>query len=219
MKRMHYIQSILIHWVIVLHIWVRGHETIQCPRQNSCHLADDILKLIFMYGRCFMLNQISLKFDPKDPINNKPALAQVTTWPSQYEDAVLPIFFIKIRRSQDGLIFVMGMPITRKDDLYVKTGPWCRTGNKQLFEPILVYVHLQLFNSLRGIALYIAHFHDDVIKWNHFPRCLPFVQGIHRSPVNSPHKGQWRGALVCSLFCAWINGWVNNRAYYDVTAL
>ena len=28
-----------------------------------------------------------------------------------------------------------------------------------------------------------------------FPRYLPFVRGIHRSPVNSPHKGQWRGAL------------------------
>ena len=23
-----------------------------------------------------------------------------------------------------------------------------------------------------------------------------FVRGIHRSPVNSPHKGQWRGALM-----------------------
>ena len=32
--------------------------------------------------------------------------------------------------------------------------------------------------------------HDDVIKWKHFPRSWPFVRGIHRSPVNSPHKGQ-----------------------------
>ena len=35
--------------------------------------------------------------------------------------------------------------------------------------------------------------HDDVIKWKHFPRYWPFRQRIHRSPVNSPHKGQWRG--------------------------
>ena len=41
-------------------------------------------------------------------------------------------------------------------------------------------------------------FHDDVIKWKHFPRYWPFVRGIHRSPVNSPHKGQWCGA---SMFC------------------
>ena len=32
----------------------------------------------------------------------------------------------------------------------------------------------------------------------------------HRSPVNSPHKGQWRRALVFSLICAWTNGWANN---------
>ena len=66
--------------------------------------------------------------------------------------------------------------------------------------------------------------HDDVIKWKHFPRYWPFVWGIHRSPVNSPHKGQWRGALIFSL----INGWANNReagdlrryrAHYDVTVM
>ena len=59
---------------------------------------------------------------------------------------------------------------------------------------------------------------------NIFPRYWPFVQGIHRSPVNSPQKGQWRGALMFSLICAWINGWINNleagdlkrhRAHYD----
>ena len=69
---------------------------------------------------------------------------------------------------------------------------------------------------------------DDAIKWKHFPRYWPFVRGIHRSPVNSPHKGQWRGALMFSLICAWINGWVNNggsgdlrrhRVHHDVTVM
>ena len=68
--------------------------------------------------------------------------------------------------------------------------------------------------------------HDDVIKWKHLPRYWPFMRGIHRSLVNSPHKGQWRGALMFSLICARINGWVNNgeagdlgrhRAHCDVT--
>ena len=48
--------------------------------------------------------------------------------------------------------------------------------------------------------------YHDVIKWKHFPRFWPFVRGIHGSPVNSPHKGQWRGALMFSLNSAWING-------------
>ena len=69
--------------------------------------------------------------------------------------------------------------------------------------------------------------HDDVIKWRHFPRYWPFVRGIHRSPVNSPQKGQWRGALMFFFICVWINGWVNNheagdlrrhRAHYDVSS-
>ena len=56
----------------------------------------------------------------------------------------------------------------------------------------------------------------------------PFVRGIHRSPENSPHKGQWRGALMFSLICVWINDWVNNReagdlrchrAHYDVIVM
>ena len=29
------------------------------------------------------------------------------------------------------------------------------------------------------------------------------------------HKGQWRGALMFSLICVWINGWVNNREAGD----
>ena len=68
--------------------------------------------------------------------------------------------------------------------------------------------------------------------WRHqmetFPRYWPFVWGIHRTPVNYPHKGQWRGALMLSLICAWINDWVNNReagdwrrhrAHYGVTVM
>ena len=43
-----------------------------------------------------------------------------------------------------------------------------------------------------------------------------------------PAKGQWHGALMFSLICAWINGWVNNReavdlrryrAHYDITVM
>ena len=69
---------------------------------------------------------------------------------------------------------------------------------------------------------------NDVINWKYFPRYWPFVRGIHRSPVNSPHKGQWRGTLMFSMICTWVNGWVNTgeagdlrryRAHYDVTVI
>ena len=82
---------------------------------------------------------------------------------------------------------------------------------------------------VRSVCIIFASiYHDDVIKWKHFPRNWPFVRGIHRSPVNSSHKGQWRGALMFSLICVWINDWVNNReagdlrrysAHYDVIVM
>ena len=66
----------------------------------------------------------------------------------------------------------------------------------------------QCLRALRVIWGYDDH--DDVIKWKQFPRSWPFVRGIHLSPVNSPHKGQWCGALVFSLICAWTSNWANN---------
>ena len=56
-------------------------------------------------------------------------------------------------------------------------------------------------HKIRTRCMYSLH--DDVIKWRHFPRYWPFVRGIHRSPVNSPHKGQWHRALMFSLICVW----------------
>ena len=73
-----------------------------------------------------------------------------------------------------------------------------------------------------------SYAYGDVIKWKHFRRHWPFVRGIHRSLVNFPHKGQWRGALMFSLICAWTNAWANNQgagdmrphcACYDVTVM
>ena len=49
-----------------------------------------------------------------------------------------------------------------------------------------------------------------------FSALRAFVRGIDRSPVYSPHKGQWHGALMFSLICAWINDWVNNREAGDL---
>ena len=75
---------------------------------------------------------------------------------------------------------------------------------------------VQLYHVIRVMSHLQPSVHDDVMKWKHFPRFWPFVRGIHRSPVNSHHKGQWRGALMCSLICAWINAWVNNREAGDL---
>ena len=89
---------------------------------------------------------------------------------------------------------------------------------------------LRAMQDIAGISKALSHshvtwnvcvlrlsFHDDVIKWKHFPRYWPFVRGIHRSPVPGEfHKGQWRAPLMFSLISVWINGWVNNRVAGDL---
>ena len=69
-----------------------------------------------------------------------------------------------------------------------------------------------------------------VIWWRHemetFSAYWQFMWGIHRSRMNTPHKGQWFGALMFYLICAWTNSRVNNwyasnsrlhPAHHDVT--
>ena len=88
--------------------------------------------------------------------------------------------------------------------------------------PILTPLIYPIHDHIIGVELQADNFkqsenvHEDVIKWKHLPRYCPCVWGIHRSPVNSPNKGQWRGALMLSLIWAWTNGWVNNRGAGDL---
>ena len=62
---------------------------------------------------------------------------------------------------------------------------------------------------------------DEVLSWwrhqmETFSALLAICAGNSPVPVNSPHKGQWRGALMFSSICAWISGWVNNREAGDL---
>ena len=138
----------------------------------------------------------------------------------------------------------MGISIPARRDLHVETGP-CPSVHRD--NVLNMFIALPYRSGHDGAAVMLPRFvikwlqnqltkrphlsdmnHDDIIKWKHFPRYWPFVRGIHRSPVNSPHKGQWRGALMFSLICVWINDWVNNhetgdlrryRAHYDVIVM
>ena len=83
------------------------------------------------------------------------------------------------------------------------------------------------YHDARVMSL-MENTHNGVNKWKCFPRWWFFVRGIHRWPVNSPHKGQWRGSLMFSLICARTNDWVTNRdagdlrrhrAHYDVIVM
>ena len=48
------------------------------PRQNERQFTDDIFKCISVNENVWIPIKISLKFDPKGPINNIPALVPIT---------------------------------------------------------------------------------------------------------------------------------------------
>ena len=47
---------------------------------NGRHFADDIFKCIFLNENVWIPIKISLKFVPKGPINNIPAMVQIMAW-------------------------------------------------------------------------------------------------------------------------------------------
>ena len=50
------------------------------PRQNGRHFPDDIFRCIFFNENVSISIMISLKFVPKGPVNNIPALIQIMAW-------------------------------------------------------------------------------------------------------------------------------------------
>ena len=50
------------------------------PRQNGRHFADDTFKCIFCNENVCIPIKISLKFVPKGPVSNIPALVQIMAW-------------------------------------------------------------------------------------------------------------------------------------------
>ena len=92
-------------------------------------------------------------------------------------------------------------------------GPQCVKGNACIYKNIVgISQHGQSVET--KLPTNDADLNAYMPWWRHqmetFPCYWPFVWGIHRWPVNSPHKGQWRGALIFYLICVWTNVWVNN---------
>ena len=109
-------------------------------------------------------------------------------------------------------------------DILIQWCSWNICGsNIFLFRAILIS------NLVQFMVRELIISHDDVIKWNHFPRNWPFVRGIHRSRW-IPHTKASDAELswMLSLICIWIKGCVYNpeagdfrrhRGHYDVNVM
>ena len=79
--------------------------------------------------------------------------------------------------------------------MLVKGAPW-----------FLFYLH-----SLTPFGPWKRHYYDNIMPWKFFPRYWLFCRGIHRSPVDSTHKGPVTRVLIFSVTSAYTNGWMNHR--------
>ena len=81
-------------------------------------------------------------------------------------------------------------------------------------------VGFRTFHHSRSIPIHNT-FHDDVIKWKHFPRYWPYVRGIHRSPV-VPLTKVSGAELWCSLWYSpkqTVVQTIGNMAIWDAIVL
>ena len=117
--------------------------------------------------------------------------------------------------------------LTSRRGVQIYSGP-VRSVQSVLKSLMFISKEFLVWFPIVGWRALFEYFHDDVIKCKQFRCHWALVRGIHRSPVNSPLKGQCRGAVIFSLIHAWINGCVNNRDpsdlrrhrdHYDVTVI
>ena len=186
--------------------WQLGRINILRPRQNGCHFADDIFKFWYIFWSEHALisrlisNSTDLGFHwTLFPINNIPALVQIIAWYRNRRQAIICTNYDLVYWGIDALLGINELIMS-----LAETARWLQQPSSSWPRPTV-----STFQYFRWYVL-TKSTHDDVIKWKHFPLNWPFVRGIHRSQVNSPHKGQWCGDLMFSLVYAGINGWVNN---------
>ena len=139
------------------------------PRQNGRHFADDIFKCMFLNENVWIPIKISLKFVPKGPINNIPALVQIMAWrrpgdkPLSEPMMVSLLTHICVTRPQ-------WVNILRPDDADMR--PWnmvChQSSTKPLHEQMLTYFqwnhHEQ--TSVKGESKY-NHFNSTKFIWKY----------------------------------------------------
>ena len=91
--------------------------------------------------------------------------------------------------------------------------------NKNIY---LNYIYIWIVRNDRRVSI-------TIVSIFMIPTPLQFFWDVdNKSLVNSPRKGQWRGALMFSLNCAWTNDWLKNRdacglrrhrVHFDVTVM
>ena len=149
------------------------------PRQNGPHVPDDIFKCIFVNESVLILIKISLKFVPKGPTNNIPALVQIMAWcwPGDKPlwepmmDSLLMHICVTLPQWVKGIILegriyilfkislklVPGVPVKNKS-MFIQVMACCRTGIKLFIESMLIPPKLQWIANWCPASLEFVHY-------------------------------------------------------------
>ena len=106
--------------------------------------------------------------------------------------------------------------------------PWRHNGRDSVSNVIMLLVPPFRLTVGGNLCQYYYEALDNIQKISCGPLTKFYDDHHFWSPVNSLHKGQWRGVLMFYLICIWINGWESNReagdlrryrAHYDVIVM
>ena len=179
-----------------------------------------------------------MNFVSKSPINDIPASVQIMAWrrpgDKPLSEAMMVSLLTHICVTRPQWVNLVNRYEERR-----KHTRWCvyfvlldRALIRHILPamPILMWPVHQMEWSFMTYTRKVLNwnFCDHILGNTLFSTFMNLLCECYRSPVNSPHKSQWRGALMFSLICTWMNGWVNNReagdlrrhrTHYDVTVM
>ena len=110
---------------------------------------------------------------------------------------------VEIRWSYDRLSSTMGFPILERWHLYIESGSWWLLPGLISVYPIMLSSHWKSFedrhyndvtmgmiaSQITSLTIVYSIVYSDADQRKHQSSAsLAFVRGIHRGPVNSPHK-------------------------------
>ena len=150
------------------------------PRQNGRYFADDIFKYIFLNENVWIPIKISLKFLLKGRINNIPALVQIMAW-----------------RLPGDKPLSEPMMVNLPTHICVTRPQWVNNFCRDICDWWADYwIHYNdvimssMASQITGLTIGYSSVYSGAYERKHQRSAsLAFVRGIHRSLVNSPHKG------------------------------
>ena len=160
------------------------------PRQNGRHFADNTFKRIFLNENVRISIEISLKFVPKGPINNIPALVQIMAWHQSGDKPLSEPMMVSLlthvcvtrpqwvntfRLRQNGRHFAEDI----FKCIFLKENVWI------LMKISLKFVPKVWINNIPALVQLMAlYWHKYVspqwVNRHKAPHCWPFVLGIHQ---------------------------------------